>query len=148
MKKDKPVLIKEAEEEYGLRPCVLPLLSDEIAAGPPRTIEDYPPEDFISFHPIFIRHPRNTFVLKVKGNSMEPRIMDGDYVAVDVQAREPADKKIFALRLEGLCLIRRLFIKKEGFILAPENPAYAPSVLIKPKENPIIGKVCLVISPL
>lgn len=137
-------IIKEESTEYAvsLHSSVLPILSNEVAAGPIRAVEDYPAEDFITLYEKWLKHPKNTFVLKMKGDSMEPAIMDGSLVVVDTLEQKPADGMIFAIRAEDNCIIRRLSLQKNAMHFLPEHPSSTnrPFHFNKRAENPIIGK--------
>lgn len=85
------------------------------------------------------------FALKIKGDSMSPRIMDGDVVIVrqqpDVESGEVAIVKIDGD--EATC--KRVLKQDNGITLVPFNPAYHPKSYNKNEiaELPIVivGKV-------
>lgn len=85
------------------------------------------------------------FALKIKGDSMSPRIMDGDVVIVrqqpDVESGEVAIVKINGD--EATC--KRVLKQDNGITLVPFNPAYHPSAYSKKEiaDIPIliVGKV-------
>ena len=85
------------------------------------------------------------FGLKIKGNSMEPRIVDGDIVIVKQQNdAETGDIVIVTVNGdEATC--KRLRKYKEGIELIPINPSYEPIYFnndeISNKPVKIIGKV-------
>ena len=145
-------IIKEESTEYAvsLHSFILPILSNEVAAGPIRALEDYPAEDFIALDEKWLKHPKNTFVRKMKGASMEPLIPDGSLVVVDTLDRDPADGMIFAIRAKNNCVIRRLSLQKDAMHFLPERPSSTnrPFHFNKRAENPIIGKAIWVFNKL
>jgi len=98
----------------------------------------------------WLKHPKNTFVLKMKGASMEPLIPDGSLVVVDTLDRDPADGMIFAIRAKNNCVIRRLSLQKDAMHFLPERPSSTnrPFHFNKRAENPIIGKAIWVFNKL
>ena len=138
----KAPIIKEEEEEYGKIQSV-PVLSDEIAAGPPRAIEDYPSEEFFAFRARWLHHPKDTFALKVRGDSMEPEIANGSWVLVDVRDRDLRPGVIYAVRAEGGCVVRRLFVNGDVLNFFPLRPSQENKIFYfkRPAVTPIIGRV-------
>ena len=85
------------------------------------------------------------FGLKVKGNSMEPRICEGDILIVKRQDDcESGDIAIVIVNGND-ATIKRLMKYADGIRLIPNNPAYEPiyftneEIISKPVK--IIGKV-------
>lgn len=82
-----------------------------------------------------------TFTLMCKGDSMSPRIQDGDLVAVRSQP-EVENGEIAAVRIGEEATLKRVY-KRDGFLeLRPENPNYESIILIGEKmaEVTIEGK--------
>lgn len=83
-----------------------------------------------------------TFALRVIGESMSPRIIPGDIVIVRTEV-DPRNNDVVVVRfdLEKGVTIKR-FRRQDGVVvLVPENPAFAPIVLIPNSETRILGKV-------
>lgn len=85
---------------------------------------------------------KDVFALKIKGDSMSPRIMDGDIVLVHPQDHaEDGDLVIAVIEGEATCKV----LKKNayGVTLVPFNAAYTPLVYSKAQaeELRILGKV-------
>lgn len=115
----------------------------EVPAGFPR----YTSEVVLEYLPVpssTARHPQ-TFGLIVHGNSMEPRLSDGDRVIVCPDP-SPSNRAIVVALLDGETTIKELKITKQGkkdvYILVPANPEYEPLVL-GPGDR-IIGRVVAV----
>ena len=84
---------------------------------------------------------RATFSLVCKGDSMEPKIHDGDLVAIRKQP-EVENGEIAAVRIGEEATLKRVY-KREGFLeLRPENSNYESIILIGEKmaEATIEGK--------
>ena len=84
---------------------------------------------------------RATFSLICKGDSMEPKIHDGDLVAIRKQP-EVENGEIAAVRIGEEATLKRVY-KRDGFLeLRPENSNYESIILIGEKmaEATIEGK--------
>ena len=85
------------------------------------------------------------FALQIKGNSMEPRIVDGDVVILHRQEDAESGDIVIATVNGDEATCKRLRKYKDGIELIPNNPAYAPmfftnqEIINKPVN--IIGKV-------
>ena len=85
--------------------------------------EDYGTE------PANVRDPENYLYLIVKGDSMEPRIFDGDYALVHKQnTLENGDLGVLIYGDEEATL-KRYIRRGNAVILEPFNPAYEPLVI-------------------
>ena len=78
------------------------------------------------------------FALKVKGDSMEPTLMDGDTVVVRWQPTARHGDIIVARFEEEEATVKRLKMRPSGALLVPDNTKYAPFPL---GEGKIAGKV-------
>jgi phage repressor protein C with HTH and peptisase S24 domain len=63
---------------------------------------------------------------QAKGNSMEPRIFDGDDILINkgAKGREIKDGKIYALRYGDELRVKRIFKKVNSILLVSDNPTY------------------------
>lgn len=104
-----------------------------VAAGVPLEAQ----EDIIGT--VFTDRP-GLFALKVKGDSMSPRIMDGDLLLVRPQENaEDGDVVIALIDNEATC---KVFKRSRGSVmLVPFNAAFAPLVYTGQEEFRILGKV-------
>ncbi len=81
----------------------IPEITVEVAAGAGATAEEFVTETARWHWPEnMIRHeggaaPEDLRILRVRGNSMEPEVRDGDRVVVDVSRRTPATGETFVL---------------------------------------------------
>lgn len=96
--------------------CGVPILAQE-------NIEDYDsiPSDW-----------RADFTLVCKGDSMDPRIQDGDVVAIHRQP-EVETGEIAAVRIGNEATLKRVYYHEDYIELRPENPAYA--AIIRRRED-------------
>lgn len=99
----------------------LPLVG-RIACGTPILAEENI-DDYVDVP----KAARATFVLLCQGDSMSPRIQDGDYVYV---RKQPAveNGELAAVRIDEEATLKRVYFSPGQMILQAENPAYAPMV--------------------
>ena len=64
--------------------------------------------------------------LKVKGDSMEPRIQDGDTLIVKRQDDAESGDVVVAIINGEDATVKKLIKKPDGIVLQPFNPAYEP----------------------
>lgn len=123
--------IKFADE----RPTRLPLVGTIAAGRPIEAVED---REVLDLEELFVS-PHETFVLRVKGDSMiEDRICDGDFVVVEKRDTARNGETVVALLDEGEATLKRFYREADGVRLQPANPKYAP---IKTKSVQIQGVV-------
>lgn len=117
------------------RPTRLPLVG-RIAAG--RPIEAIEEREVLDLEDLFVS-PHETFVLRVKGDSMiDDRICDGDYVVVQKRNTARDGETVVALLDEGEATLKRFYRESDGVRLQPANSAFKP---IKTKHVQIQGVV-------
>jgi repressor LexA len=92
-----------------------------------------------------IRDP-GAFALRVKGNSMSPRIEDGDVVIVSPQA-EARNGDICVVRVEGEDTLKKVKFEGTYVHLIPLNPDYEP-VTVRRKDVNFVWKVVKLIKEL
>jgi repressor LexA len=88
----------------------------------------------------------NAFALTVKGNSMAPRIEDGDVIVVSPKL-ESRSGDICVVRVNDEDTVKRVKIEAEFIQLVPLNPEYEPMVVRK-KDVSFVWKVVRVIKSL
>jgi len=124
------------EEEIGLPPSKIrsvPVVG-QIAAGIPLLAQ----ENIEDTLPLPVEMAgENTFILKVKGESMiGAGIFDGDYLVVRQQETAENGDIVVALIGED-ATVKRFFKEKDGVRLQPDNPTMKPIIT---KEIAILGK--------
>jgi phage repressor protein C with HTH and peptisase S24 domain len=82
-------------------------------------------------------------LLDVKGDSMEPTVMNGDIVLVDRGRTDPAHGHIYALRVGNIVMVKRLQLIREGRLLVmSDNKLYDGFELDLIVENAeIVGQI-------
>ena len=117
----------------------LPILG-RIAAGSPILAEENI-EGSVAIDRSWVQD-KNSFVLKVQGDSMiEAGIHDGDYAIIkqDYTAR---DKDIVVALIEDEATLKRFYLKDNKIILKPENSAMHPIIIERNNAHiRIIGKL-------
>lgn len=66
--------------------------------------------------------PSNLLAIKVKGESMQPGLYDGDTVVINTADRTPSDGDVFAINYEGEMLIKRMIRDHGTWWLSSDNP--------------------------
>jgi repressor LexA len=125
------------------KPCAaveLPLLG-YVAAGQP--IEVLESNDSFTVPEAFVRR-QNTFVLRVRGNSMiNDGIWDGDYIVVEERSSADNGETVVAL-VNGEATVKKFHRDKGGKIrLVPANDTMAP-IIAKEKDVAVRGVVVAV----
>ncbi|MBD3287042.1 helix-turn-helix domain-containing protein [candidate division WOR-3 bacterium] len=131
--------IPESERE---RVRWIPLLGS-VPAGFPRYSSEVVLE-YMPVHAASARHPQ-TFALIVQGDSMEPRLSEGDRVIVQPDP-SPPNRAIVVALIDGETTIKELKVTVQGqlstHILVPVNGDYPPHIL--GAGDRIIGRVVAV----
>ncbi len=115
---------------------LVPVLG-RVAAGVPIEAQ----EDIVGKIPVFEKQ-EGFFALKIKGDSMSPRIMDGDIVLVRPQCSAD-DGDVVIAEIDGEATCKVLKRNPYGVTLIPFNGAYPPIVytLAEAEGLHILGKV-------
>lgn len=102
-------------------------LVGRIACGQPITAEEN-----LEGHVSIPTEWHATFTLMCEGDSMEPRIKDGDLVAIrkDVQVE---NGQIAAVRIGDEATLKHVYLHPDYIELRPENPSY-PSIIRRQEE--------------
>ena len=101
----------------------IPVLGAVAAGVPIEAIEDI--EDYEEISPEMAASG-DYFALRIKGDSMEPRIHTGDVVIVRRQCNcETGDMAVVLVNGDE-ATVKRIKKRPEGLMLIPNNPAYEP----------------------
>jgi repressor LexA len=101
----------------------------EVAAGNPLTI--YPDAIDTVELPTIARMPKDSFLLRVKGDSLKDAyIFSGDIVIVNPNL-EPKNGQIVAAILDDAAVVKRFYKRKNEIELVSENPEYKPIIIEK-----------------
>jgi len=106
----------------------LPLYMYSVRAGKPVNADDTV-EKTLRVPADIVPHPKNCYLLRVVGDSMQKaHILDGDLIIVD-HAAEARHNSIIVASLNGDMTVKRLFAIGKRIMLLPENPNYKPMVV-------------------
>ena len=132
----------ETQNSSSKKGVKIPVLG-KVPAGVPIEVV----EDIIDYEEITVEMAKEGefFGLQIKGNSMEPRICEGDVVIVRKQDDAETGDLVVAMINGNEATCKRLMKYKDGIRLMPNNPAYEPLYYsnkeIEEKPVKIIGKV-------
>ena len=142
--KRRPVPPRRPQPRAGLPGApvaAIPEITVDAAARPGAFAEEFISETALWYWPEnMIRHeagaaPENLRILRVRGNSMDPEMQDGDRVVVDVSRRLPATGETFILWDGNGLVVKRVEAKHGDEVdedgpprlkLLSANPDYAP----------------------
>ncbi len=71
-------------------------------------------------------NPAQMVLLRVSGDSMQPRIVNNDVVLIDQSQREPVPGRIYAVGVEDMVYLKVLDAMPGKLILTSINPDFAP----------------------
>lgn len=101
----------------------------EVAAGDPLTI--YPDSIDTIELPTIAKMPKDSFLLKVKGDSLKDAfIFTGDVVIINPNT-EPRNGHFVTAILDDAAVVKRFFKKTNKIELHSENPEYEPIIIKK-----------------
>lgn len=121
----------------------IPVLGDVAAGVPIEAIERYPDDDdnWEQLDEEMLNDGYEYFALRIKGESMLPRISDGDVVIVRKQPTVENDE-IAVVKVDGEdATVKRVRKTADGVWLLPTNPAYTPMFYSKDQDVSVLGKV-------
>lgn len=120
----------------------IPVLGEVVAGIPIDAVEEY--IDWEEITPE-LAETGEFFALKIKGDSMEPRIVAGDVVIVRMQSTADTGDVVIAMVNGDDACCKRFIKQSDGIILQSFNSAYTPMFFtkedIETKPVSIIGKV-------
>ncbi len=136
---------KAAATPREIQAVEIPLVGIVTAGEPIEAIEN---RETIVLPTNFMDDPANTFVLKVRGESMRDEgILDGDLVIVE---RNPSPKDgdvVVALLDNAYATLKRFFREKDRIRLQPANPAMSPIYTFNPTIQGVVRGVIRKFSP-
>ena len=114
----------------------VPLLGKVTAGTPLEAIET--PDEYFSLPANLINPKKETFTLKVSGESMiNIGIYDGDILIVERQNTANNGDTVVAMNSDNEVTVKTFYKEKDHFRLQPENDTMEPIIL---KEVTILGK--------
>lgn len=124
--------------QSGNRVVMLPLVGT-IAAGHPIAAQENV-EDLIPVPAEMVRNIQNSFLLRVRGDSMVGEgIMPRDLVVIKPQ-QTANHGDLVAVLLGDEATVKRFYRDSRGIKLMPSNPAYEP-IEVRQEDARVIGKV-------
>ncbi|MDD7210162.1 MAG: transcriptional repressor LexA, partial [Lachnospiraceae bacterium] len=116
----------------------VPIVGTVTAGEPILAIENI--QGYFPITPEFL-HNRQTFMLKVKGESMiNAGILDGDFILVE-ESPTASDGDIIVALLDDSVTVKRFFKEKDQIRLQPENDTMDPIIVPKSAPFSVVGKV-------
>ncbi len=130
--------LQRVDEAVQLCDELIPLpVIGQVAAGTP--IEAIENHDAQLVLPLNIFRQRPTYLLKVRGDSMQDvGIFDGDLIAVR-KTGQASSGKIVVARVDNEVTVKRLQVENDHIALLPENKNYEP-ILVAPEDLVIEGE--------
>lgn len=126
----------------------IPIVKARLSAGSGSFITDSEIENKIRFEKSFFvnrGNPKDMVIMRVMGDSMQPEIMDNDYVMIDQSKIDIEPNRIFAVGFEDCIYLKRIDLLPKQVVLKSVNPAYPPVVLDIQEDMAslfrVIGKV-------
>jgi len=128
-----------ADEEW----VMLQVYQQRASAGLGNYLSDESDADFEQMR--FVATPvsqKADFCVRIKGDSMEPKICDGDIVFVKAVPKvDPDNVGIFVYDGEAYCKRLRIDQKKNAILLESLNKSYAPKHITTPENLRTVGLV-------
>jgi phage repressor protein C with HTH and peptisase S24 domain len=125
----------------------VPLVTGRIAAGRGSTIVDDQIEDWAIIHKSITGKRTNLISIRIDehdGMSMYPLLKPGDIVVIDRDDIALSPNKIYAVRTNEGCTVKKLQQTDHQLLLIPENkgPEYKTAIIdLRLNPKPIIGSV-------
>ncbi len=118
----------------------IPILGEvECTISPNCYLDNKKPESHISIPEALLKQMdaniKTSHILKVKGDSMEPGILDGDKVLADSSKTQVLNNKIYIIRIEDILTIKRLQKLPKGVIKVTSDNKEYDSYTLKPDED-------------
>jgi DNA polymerase V len=133
----------EHDEPQEERYADLPFFDQfRIPAGRPDELFSDPPAET---HKV-VRHlaKENRYVIRVKGDSMAPRIQDGDLILVDY-IKEPRPGNIVVATVNGGVVVKKYLVREGCVVLKSMNPEYADIEIKETDQFEIKGVVLRIV---
>lgn len=118
------------------------------SAGDGHFVDYEPQAGSLAFPTQYLQHltssaPRHLAIISVKGESMEPTLLDDDIVLVDTSKRSLGFDGLFVLRMDGALHVKRVSRgPREGVIrIISDNAGVFPPVEREIEDVAVIGKV-------
>ncbi|GHA80938.1 LexA family protein [Pontibacter akesuensis] len=122
----------------------VPYYASLISAGFPSLADDYLDER-INLNEFLVKNPTATYMLKVRGNSMEDaNIKDGAILIIDLLL-EPEDGRIAVCYLDNTFTVKTIRKKEGKLFLEAANAAYPAIEVTEAMSMKVLGMVTFII---
>jgi DNA polymerase V len=122
----------------------LPVYASRVPAGIPDDADDHV-EKTTDLNSLLLKNPRDTFLLRVAGDSMmDAGIYEDDILTVD-RNLEARNGQIVVALVDGRATVKTFRKDREGVTLVPENKRYVPIKILPASDFQILGVVTNVI---
>jgi len=133
--------VLEFMETSGYR---LPVYASRVPAGIPEDSDDHV-EKTIDLNSLLVRNPKDTFLLRVSGDSMmDAGIYENDILTVD-RKLEAHNGQIVVALVNRRSTVKTFRKDRKGITLVPENRSYTPIKIVPGNDFQILGVVTNVI---
>lgn len=137
--------VAEAElgGQPGRQPFTLPRLDVAASAGPGAFVDGEVMLSAAAIDPALATRlglrEGQAAIVRVRGDSMEPGLVDGDLIVVD-RARRTPDRRgaVFVVRIDDVVMVKRVTLARGRLAVASDNPAAPP---IPDARVEVIGRV-------
>ena len=143
------ILPKDSHGEFpGNKFAVVPIMSQEIAAGPPVDLNDSYVEEWALLRKSILKSRTNVIgihISKKNGMSMYPLLKPGDLAIIDTDDKIIQEGSVYAVRTEDGCTVKCLRQTGDLLLLIPRNlREYNVETLdLKTNPDPVIGRVII-----
>lgn len=117
----------------------IPLYSGELACGLFGILEDFI-ENYLSLDEKFAKNREATFYVRASGDSMSPKIENGDILIVD-RSIKAINHSIVAIFLNGTPMCKQIILEKNKKILRSFNQSYKEILIGEDDELALFGVV-------
>lgn len=120
---------------------MIPLLDVRVSAGAGVWTEDRANTRYsLAFLNGWLRRngyrPEDLKLLEVRGDSMEPRIYDGDIVLIDISDTTPRSGRVYAIVYQDWVYLKRLIVRMDGTVeVRSDNPNYPPEMVPRDDQD-------------
>ncbi len=83
---------------------------------------------------------RSIHIITAAGDSMEPTLYRGDTVVIDVSQKDVREDGLYAVRIAGQVMVKRLQITLKGLVLLSDNAFYKPITVCDDDNLEILGR--------
>jgi phage repressor protein C with HTH and peptisase S24 domain len=124
-------------------PCRVPRLDVAASAGPGAFVDNEVAIGVDAIDPALARElglrAGQAAIIRVRGDSMEPGLYDGDHIVVDTSDRSPRGRGgLFVVRIEGTVMVKRVVARRGVVEASSDNPLASP---LPDAPVDIIGRV-------